>query len=255
MICGRSMTELERAGTDLRSLASRSGTVATLVADVSVESDVERLVDQTLERFQRVDVLVNNAAVQGPIGATEDVPWNDWEAAVRVNLFGSVLCCRAVVPHFRANRYGKIIQLSGGGATSPRPRLSAYAASKAAVVRFAETLAEELRGTGIDVNAIAPGALNTRFLDEVLAAGPERVGDAAYERALEQRSNGGSPPDLAARLAVFLGSGASDGITGKLISAPWDSWHELSAHTDDLRASDVYTLRRIVPADRGLPWG
>lgn len=255
MICGRSMTELERAGTDLRSLASRSGTVATLVADVSVESDVERLVDQTLERFQRVDVLVNNAAVQGPIGATEDVPWNDWEAAVRVNLFGSVLCCRAVVPHFRANRYGKIIQLSGGGATSPRPRLSAYAASKAAVVRFAETLAEELRGTGIDVNAIAPGALNTRFLDEVLAAGPERVGDAAYERALEQRSNGGSPPDLAARLAVFLGSGASDGITGKLISAPWDSWHELSSHTDDLRASDVYTLRRIVPADRGLPWG
>ena len=116
---------------------------------------------------------------------------------MRVNLFGSVLCCRAVLPHFRANGYGKIIQLSGGGATSPLPRLSAYAASKAAVVRFAETLAEEVRGTGIDVNAIAPGALNTRLLDEVLEAGPERVGDAFYERALEQRSSGGTPLDLA----------------------------------------------------------
>ena len=104
-----------------------------------------------------------------------------------MNLFGSVLCCRAVLPHFRVNGYGKIIQLSGGGATSPLPRLSAYAASKAAVVRFAETLAEELRGTGIDVNAIAPGALNTRLLDEVLEAGPERVGDSFYERALEQQ--------------------------------------------------------------------
>ena len=140
-------------------------------------------------------MLVNNAGVYGPKGLTEDVAWDEWEQAIRVNLFGSVLCCRAVLPHFRANGYGKIIQLSGGGATSPLPRLSAYAASKAAVVRFAETLAEELRGTGIDVNAIAPGALNTRLLDEVLEAGPERVGDSFYERALEQQSSGGTPLD------------------------------------------------------------
>ena len=126
---------------------------------------------------------MNNAGVYGPKGPIEDVAWDEWEHAIRVNLLGSVLCCRALVPHFRANGYGKIIQLSGGGATSPLPRLSAYAASKAAVVRFAETLAEEVRGTGIDVNAIAPGALNTRLLDEVLEAGPERVGDAFYERA------------------------------------------------------------------------
>jgi len=214
-----------------------------------------RLVADALERFSRVDVLVNNAGVYGPKGLIEEVDWDEWERAVRVNLFGSVLCCRAVLPHFRANGYGKIIQLSGGGATSPLPRLSAYAASKAAVVRFAETLAEELDGTGIDVNAIAPGALNTRLLDQVLDAGPERVGDSFYARALEQQASGGTPLDLAARLAVFLASGASDGITGKLISAPWDPWEELGRHADDLRGSDVYTLRRIVPADRGLSWG
>lgn len=187
-------------------------------------ADVESLVGDALERFSRIDVLVNNAGVYGPKGLVDDVEWDAWEQAIRVNLLSSVLFCRALLPHFRGNGYGKIIQLSGGGTTSPLPRLSAYAASKAAVVRFAETLAEEVRGSGIDVNAIAPGALNTRLLDEVLEAGPEGVGASFYERALEQRESGGTPLDLAARLAVFLASGESDGITGKLISAPWGPW-------------------------------
>jgi NAD(P)-dependent dehydrogenase (short-subunit alcohol dehydrogenase family) len=255
LVCARDPVELERARIELESLASDPADVATATGDVSEASTVERLVGFALERFSRIDVLVNNAGIHGPIGRTEDAPWDEWEEAIGVNLFGSVLCCRAVLPHFRANNYGKIIQLSGGGAASPRPGLSAYAASKAAVVRFAETLAEELRGTGIDVNAIAPGALNTRLLDEVLEAGPERVGETFYARALEQSSTGGTPLDLAARLAVFLGSGESDGISGKLISAPWDPWEELPSHVEDLRSTDVYTLRRIVPADRHLSWG
>ena len=196
-------------------------------------------------------MLVNNAGVYGPKGLIEEVDWDEWERAVRVNLFGSVLCCRAVLPHFRANGYGKIIQLSGGGATSPLPRLSAYAASKAAVVRFAETLAEELDGTGIDVNAIAPGALNTRLLDQVLEAGPERVGESFYARALEQQASGGTPLDLAARLAVFLASAASDGITGKLISAPWDPWEELArARRRTTRVGRLHAA----PHRPGRPW-
>ncbi len=255
LVCARDANALERARTELESGAPDPGSVETAATDVSEPAAVDALVGHALERFSRIDVLVNNAGVYGPKGPIEVVAWDEWEQAIRVNLFGSVLCCRALVPHFRANGYGKIIQLSGGGATSPLPRLSAYAASKAAVVRFAETLAEEVRGTGIDVNAIAPGALNTRLLDEVLEAGPERVGDSFYERAVEQRSSGGTPLELAARLAVFLASGDSDGITGKLISAPWDPWEEFPARVDELRGADVYTLRRIVPADRGLSWG
>ena len=100
-----------------------------------------------------------------------------------------------------AQRYGKIVQLSGGGATNPLPRISAYAASKAAIVRFAETLAEEVREDGIDVNAIAPGALNTRLLDEVLAAGPNASGAAFFDRALKQKEEGGAPLDRGADLA------------------------------------------------------
>ncbi len=98
--------------------------------------------------------------------------------------------------------------------------------------------------------------LNTRLLDEVLAVGPERVGPAFYERSLKQKADGGAPLDRGADLAVFLGSAASDGITGKLLSALWDPWETLPQHLDDLRRTDVYTLRRIVPEDRGHgPWG
>ena len=86
------------------------------------------------------------------------------------------------VPHFTSRDYGKIIQLSGGGATTPLPRITAYAASKSAIVRFAESLALELQPHGVDVNAIAPGALSTWMLDEVLAAGTDRVGRDFYDR-------------------------------------------------------------------------
>ena len=140
-------------------------------------------------------------------------------------------------------------------ATNPMPRISAYAVSKAAIVRFAETLAEEVRDSGIDVNAIAPGALNTRMLDEVLEAGPEKVGQAFYERSLKQKESGGVPLDRGAELALFLASEASDGITGKLISAVWDNWEHWPEHLEDLSSSDAYTLRRIVGRDRGFEWG
>jgi 3-oxoacyl-[acyl-carrier protein] reductase len=160
-----------------------------------------------------------------------------------------------VLPIFRAAGSGKIVNLSGGGATAPLPRLSAYAASKAAVVRFTETLAEELRGTRIDVNAVAPGALNTRLLDEVLAAGADKVGKSFYERALKQKAEGGAPLDKGAALCAFLLSDESAGISGRLLSAIWDPWSELPARRAELAESDIYTLRRIVPKDRGRDWG
>jgi NAD(P)-dependent dehydrogenase (short-subunit alcohol dehydrogenase family) len=161
---------------------------------------------------------------------------------------------RAVIPLMRKANYGKIINLSGGGATNPLPRISAYAASKAAVVRMNETLAEELKDAHVDVNAIAPGALNTRLLDEVLEAGPEKVGKDFYERSLKQRDKGGAPLEKGAELAVFLASKESDGITGRLISALWDRWEEFPKWRDEMAKNDVYTLRRIVAKDRGLNW-
>lgn len=253
-VCGRDRATLEGAASELRELASSDQEVFAELADVSREDEVERLVDATLDRLGGLTILVNNAGVYGPKGPVAHTDWTEWARAIEINLYGSVLPARAVVAHFADRGYGKIVQLSGGGATAPLAGLSAYAASKAAIVRFAETLAVELRDHHVDVNAIAPGALNTRMLDEVLAAGPEAVGQAFYDRAIEQQRSGGVPLAQGAELAVFLASAASDGITGKLLSAVWDPWSELPAHLSELD-SDVYTLRRVVPADRGMDWG
>jgi NAD(P)-dependent dehydrogenase (short-subunit alcohol dehydrogenase family) len=255
LLCARDADRLRAAHGEVRALASDHQIVAMADGDVSVPADVERIVSRASALFSQIHILVNNAGVYGPMGPVEEVDWTAWTRAVEINLYGSVLPCRALLPHFKARRYGKIVQLSGGGATNPLPRISAYAASKAAVVRFAETLAFEVREFGIDVNAIAPGALNTRMLDEVLEAGPEAVGQAFYDRMVATKQRGSTPLATGAALAVFLGSAASDGLTGRLLSAVWDPWTELPSHRGDLDSSDIYTLRRIVPADRGKTWG
>jgi NAD(P)-dependent dehydrogenase (short-subunit alcohol dehydrogenase family) len=255
VICARDGRKLESAFDELKSLGHNGQKVEKIRADVSVQKDVKALVEFALEKYSQIHILVNNAGIYGPKGKIEDVDWDEWEQAIRINLLGSILVARSMLPHFREHHYGKIIQLSGGGATNPLPFISAYAASKAGVVRFMETLAEETRADHIDINSIAPGALNTRLLDEVLDAGPEKVGKAFYQRAIEQKEGGGTPLNKSADLAVFLASPASDGITGKLISAVWDPWRNFSEHQQDIAKSDIYTLRRIVPKDRGMDWG
>jgi 3-oxoacyl-[acyl-carrier protein] reductase len=255
MLCARNANLLESATYEVAKLAGPQQKIISQVADVSSESDVNKLVAETITQLGGCHILVNNAGVYGPKGEIESIDWVDWIQAIEINIFGSILMSRAVLPHFKAQRYGKIIQLSGGGAASPMPRLSAYAVSKAAIVRYTETLAEEVRGSGIDVNAIAPGALNTRMLEEILAAGPDKVGKDFYERSLRQKETGGAGLNKGADLALFLASSESDGITAKLISAVWDNWKEWPKHLDKLSGSDVYTLRRISGRDRSMEWG
>jgi NAD(P)-dependent dehydrogenase (short-subunit alcohol dehydrogenase family) len=255
VITARDEALLENAAAELGGWARQGQTVLWRRADATDENAMQAVVEQAIREMGGLHVLVNNAGVYGPFGAIEAVDWQKWMDAIVINLFGSAIPIRAVLPHFKEQRYGKIIQLSGGGATNPLPRISGYAASKAAVVRLAETVAEECREFSIDVNAIAPGALNTRLLDDVLAAGPEQVGEAFFARALKQKEDGGIPLGRGAELAVFLASQSSDGITGKLISAVWDNWQTWPEHRDELAKSDAFTLRRIAGRDRGFGWG
>ena len=152
----RSGDKVEQAVSELSSHAADGATIAGMPADVSRLADMERLVAATLERFGGLDVLMANAGVYGPKGPIETIDWDDWACAVEINLNGTVLSCRAVLPHFKAQRAGKIVVMSGGGATRPMPFFSAYAATKAAVVRFVETLAGEVAEFGIDCNSVAP---------------------------------------------------------------------------------------------------
>lgn len=246
LVASRTLSEVAETAEEVRALGRHA---LALKVDVSNRDEVERMVAQALEEFGKVDILVNNAGIYGPIGPLVDNDPEKWVQTVRINLFGSFLCARAVLPFMIRQRHGKIINLSGGGASSPLPNFSAYAASKAAVVRLTETLAEEVRGFNIQVNAIAPGAVNTRLTDEILAAGAA-AGEEMLARTRRQKETAGVPPERAAALVVFLASEESDGLSGRLISAVWDDWESMNGRIDQIMGSDLYTLRRVVESKR-----
>jgi 3-oxoacyl-[acyl-carrier protein] reductase len=253
MLCARNAAELEAQRKRLAAVYPNSRILAHR-ADISDRSDVDALFAAAARELGKLDIVVNNAGVYGPMGSIDAIDWDEWVQAIAINLTGVVYCSRKAVEAFKPNRYGKIINLSGGGATNPLPGISAYAASKAAVVRFTETLALEVKEYGIDVNAVAPGALATRLTDQLVAAGPERVGAGLHERMTKLAKEGGTPLNVGASLCVYLASADSDGLTGRLIAAQWDPWPFADAIKGKIDKSDIYTLRRIVPADRGEPW-
>lgn len=239
-IAARSKTEVDGAVNDLK----QEGETIGIPADVSKERDVQNLLELTLNQYDTVDILVNAAGVQGPINPFIEVDMQEWINNIHINLIGTVLCCKAVLPTMMGKKQGKIINFSGGGAASPRPNFSAYACSKAAIVRFTETLALEAKDYGIDVNAISPGIVNTRMIEEIIKAG-SKSGEKELSLALEQSQKGGTPPELPAELAIFLASEDSNGLTGRLISAVWDDWKNFNKNIGDITNSSLYTLRRI----------
>jgi NAD(P)-dependent dehydrogenase (short-subunit alcohol dehydrogenase family) len=219
----------------------------TVVTDVSNLDQVQRLISIAIQEARQVDILVNAAGVYGPIGPTADIDLTAWRKAVEINLYGPLYLCRLLLPHFMQRRQGKIIFLGGGGATAPLPNFSSYAATKAAVARLADTLAEELKPHNIQVNVIAPGLVDSRLQDEVLAAGT-RAG-ALFHKIKQARETGAGAvsPEIAANLAVFLASEASGKLTGKLIAAPYDPWSDWAGKDEVLNSTPLYTIRRLDP--------
>jgi NAD(P)-dependent dehydrogenase (short-subunit alcohol dehydrogenase family) len=219
--------------------------------DVADWPGIERTAAEVAAAWPHTDGLVTCAGLQGELGAALAVDPVKWSATIRANLDGTYFALRGFAGLLRRSRRAKIICLSGGGASKARANFSAYAAAKTGVVRLVETIAEESRGQALDINAIAPGAINTRLTDEVVALGPKIVGQAEYDTAVKQKATGGGSLDRALGLIDFLLSEKSDGITGRLLAAPWDAWEGLGAHRDALAKSDVYQLRRILPEERG----
>lgn len=223
--------------------------------DVSQWAEVERASNEIAGSWSHVDALVTAAGLQGEIGRALRSDPARWSETVRANLDGTFYAIRGLNKLLeRTPQRAKVVCFSGGGATKSRARFSAYGVAKTGVVRLVETIAEEEQGRAFDINAIAPGAINTRLTDEVIALGPDVVGAAEFASAQKQKATGGASLDKALGLIEWLLSPASDGISGRLISAPWDPWPTLDRHTADLATSDIYTLRRIVPEERGRKW-
>lgn len=204
---------------------------------------VEQTTSDVIRHFGSLDALVNCTGVLGPVGATAAVAVEQWAAAVEINLLGSFYLTRAVLPHMLGHGGGKIIHFSGGGAAYARPYYTAYSASKAALVRFVESLAEELREARIDVNAIAPGAVKSRMWEQMRQV---RDPDPRTLAELQQMDEtGGIAPERAAALAAFLASDQSNGLTGRLISAVHDDWAGLGSRIAEVMRSEAGTLRRV----------
>jgi len=241
-ILGRSQGRLSAVTEDLSRMYL--GRVFAVQADVGTWKSVEPGVRQAAEFLGGIDILVNAAGVQSPIGELISNDIYEWERNIRINLLGCVYCCKVALPFLMRTDCATIVNFSGGGATSTRVNFSAYAAAKAGIVRFTEVLADELRNTNVRVNAIAPGAINTKMLDEIIAAG-DMAGEeliAAKQRA----ASGGASVDAAAELVVYLASNESAGLNGKLISAVWDPWRSWDSQAiNEIMSGSKYNLRRV----------
>jgi len=229
----------------LREEMTNGGRAARFYAlDITDWEQVQATVRQVESEFSGIDVLVNCSGIIGPIGRFEESDPVEWNRALAVNLNGSINLARAVLPAMRRRGHGKIIFFSGGGGAYGRPYFTAYGSAKAALVRFTESLAQELEDTDIQVNAVAPGAIKSRMWDEMRSAG-EAGGPKLVEEVRRMDETGGASAERAAGLTAFLASDRSNRLTGRLVSAVWDDWEHLDAHIEKVAGSEVWTLRRV----------
>jgi len=243
IIAARNEGDLKKALEVMKNISGNDHQIYKL--DVGQCDEVQNFAKWCADRFGTIDGLVNCAGIYGPIGKFPQIDIKKFDEAIRINFLGTAHMCHAFIPVMKASVRKKIINYSGGGAASPFPHYMAYATSKIAIVRFTENLALEMSGDGFDVNCVAPGFVITRLHQDTLAAGPALCQPAFYENTKKQIESGGVPPDKAANLTVYLLSSASDGITGKFVSAPWDAWED-EAFRERLRSdNDFTTLRRI----------
>jgi 3-oxoacyl-[acyl-carrier protein] reductase len=237
-LLSRSEAELDLAKLEIE---QAGGTALRIRADVRNAEEMMRAVERLRSTFGGIDVLICAAGIQGPIGPFLTTRPKAWNETVETNLFGVANACRAALPPMIERRSGKIILISGGGSAYSRPNFTAYGAAKTAVVRFGETLAEEVRDYNVQVNTIAPGAAYSHMTDEILNAGEERAGAKEIEDAEKVRITGGIPAEKQIALALFLASERSNHVSGKLIHVN-DEWKR---YEQESMRPDLFTLRRV----------
>jgi 3-oxoacyl-[acyl-carrier protein] reductase len=247
-LCARGEGELWAAADEIRRKYNTQVLVSSL--DVRDADAVRAFAHDSRRVLGPAYALVNNAAVLGPVGRIDSVDLDEWQRALEINVAGVANLCVAFAPQMAEFGRGSIINVSGGGTGGPNVPggVSAYTTAKAAVVALTETLAKELAPSKIRVNAIAPGPLPTGFLNPVLEAGPEVAGAALYQEATGTTEAPDDVVDVSERLASllrYLLSDESEWLTGKLVSARWDSVESLRANEARLRTTSLLTLRRI----------
>jgi NAD(P)-dependent dehydrogenase (short-subunit alcohol dehydrogenase family) len=235
-LLGRSQTELDLTKLEIE---DAGGSAHRFRADVRDFEQFSAAVDRMTTLCGEVDVLVANAAILGPIGPFAEHRPRDWNEVFETNVIGVMNACRTVLPQMIQRRRGKILVIADSSSSSPRPNLAPYSASKAAVVRFVESVAEEVRDHNVQINCFSPGGAYTTMTDEILEA-DERAGSKEIEDAEQIRLTGGVSADKQIQIALFLASERSNHLTGKLIDIT-DDWKKLERENT---RPDAWTLRR-----------
>ncbi len=241
VLTARSIDEVNNT---LKEIKENGGKGIVVKTDISKINDVNNLVKLTIEKFSKIDILVNNAGVIKPIAPIHVVKHAEWEDHIKINIFGTFYCIRAVLPYMISANYGKIINMSGGGAFNAMANFSAYGASKAAIVRITEIVAAEVKDHNISANTIAPGAIKTRITYDIFESGT--MAGIESERAKEVIEKGGAALDKVTTLALFLASDESNGLSGKTISAQWDDLDYIKENIAEIQKSEKYTMKRMV---------
>jgi NAD(P)-dependent dehydrogenase (short-subunit alcohol dehydrogenase family) len=244
-ICARDDEMLQQVAAELR--AAYGAEVLAVAADMAQADDVASFATTILDRFGPPEGVVCNAALLGPVGPLAGTDMGRWDHTVRVNVTGPAILLSIVAGPMAQARRGSIVTLSGGGLGGPSlaPNTSAYLASKAAVVVLTEALAKELAASGVRVNAVAPGRVNTGFNQEVLDVGPAVAGEQLFDDVHRALLDTMTTPERFLDLLDFLLSDESSWLTGRLLSARWDSPASLRERRAAIESSDLLRLRRI----------
>lgn len=210
-----------------------------VVGDIKNRADCTHWIHTTLKRWNRIDHLINNAAITGPCGKLDELKFEEIEETLQINFLSPVFMIQQLLPLFLKQQSGTVINLSGGGATAARPHFGAYGASKCALVRFTESLALEY--PMLNFFSIAPGAMKTPMMEGISKIPTQKIGKEKDE-ALFRMQHGGDDPQNAAELIAWLLENQPKELSGKLISAKWDNYK-----MPKLKSSSIpfWTLRRV----------
>jgi NAD(P)-dependent dehydrogenase (short-subunit alcohol dehydrogenase family) len=252
VLISRTLLELQETESLIRKNYNCS--IQIHAADISDEKMMDKIFNRTYKEFGKIDILVNAASVLGPAGSLEEINSEQWEKTIRINIHGLFFCIKAVLPFMKEQNDGCIINFSGGGGLLPNPFFDAYSVCKSATVRLTENLALELNNYNISICAIAPSGVNTRMFEDMMAAGREKVGEKIWESFEKRKKNGGDPIENPQKLALYIAVHRGKELNGRTISAKYDNLQKIEEHSEEIISSDIYTLRRIMPKDRGLLW-